>query len=784
MVWDCLDLRSGPPSFSSMTVCRSLLARAAALGIAAAFLTILTTAAPAAIPPPPGGTILVVTSSADGFGRYLPEILRQEGLNEFDVADVGSLSPQLLAGHSVVVLGPTGLDATQAATLTTFVQAGGGLIAMRPAPILAPLLGLADTGATVSEASMIPSAASGVIATPMQFHGTANVYALNGAGAVATLADAGAYDGRPAVSLRAVGAGQAAAFAYDLGRSVVYTRQGNPAWAGQERDGFSPVRSDDLFFGGSEPDWVDSDKVALPQADEQQRLLANLITQMSAAPLPRFSYLPRGLKAAVVLTGDDHGAGGSGTDARFANNSAFSAPGCSVANWECVRSSSYVFPTVSVSGVPTGNELALHPWVSGTASGATNPTANGSCNNFPSFTGYLGDLTAQLAQFNAAFSTIAPPPATSRNHCIVWSDWDSVAQAEAARGIRLDTNYYWWPGSWANKAGLMTGSGFPMRFANTDGSLVDVFQATSQLNDELTGVRAADLNTELSYLSTLLDNAFDKGYYGVFTANNHNDLDPDAGNVAGGDAVIHAVQAKAASRGVEIPIVSARQMLEWLDGRDGSSFQGLSFAGGQLTFRIARGPNTTGLRAMLPMNASTGALQGLSRDGQAVDFTAQTFRGVVYATFDASAGSYVATYPGSGPAVPAGPTGGGSAESKKAAVVQAVQVLSRTTKAPTFPRLKISALKLRLGGGRSIAFTFRLKHTSRVVLTIRNAKGKIVRRIRAPKHKAKTVLRLRWDGRDSKGHFVKPGRYRFTITATGSHYQKTARGSLRVVASS
>ena len=44
------------------------------------------------------------------------------------------------------------------------------------------------------------------------------------------------------------------------------------------------------------------------------------------------------------------------------------------------------------------------------------------------------------------------------------------------------------------------------------------------------------------------------------------------------------------------------------------------------------------------------------------------------------------------------------------------------------------------------------------------------------------VVLLRWDGRDSKGHLVKPGRYEFTVTATGSHYQKTARGSVRVVA--
>ena len=86
--------------------------------------------------------------------------------------------------------------------------------------------------------------------------------------------------------------GQVAAFAFDLARSVVYTRQGNPDWSGQERDGEQPpiIRSDDLFF----PNWLDFSKVQIPQADEQQRLLANLIEQMNRdqMPLPRFWYFP------------------------------------------------------------------------------------------------------------------------------------------------------------------------------------------------------------------------------------------------------------------------------------------------------------------------------------------------------------------------------------------------------------------------------------------------------------------------------------------------------------
>ena len=79
--------------------------------------------------------------------------------------------------------------------------------------------------------------------------------------------------------------------------------------------------------------------------DAQQRLLANLILVMNRAkkPLPRFWYLPRGLKAVVVMTGDDHANGG--TAGRFDQYLADSPAGCSVAQWECIRATSYVYPS-------------------------------------------------------------------------------------------------------------------------------------------------------------------------------------------------------------------------------------------------------------------------------------------------------------------------------------------------------------------------------------------------------------------------------------------------------
>ena len=261
---------------------------------------------------------------------------------------------------------------------SNWVTAGGNLIAMHPDKKLASLLGITDASATLADAYMLvdTSAApgAGIVGQTMQFHGTADKYTLSGASPIATLySNATTATANPALTIRSVGSagGQAAAFTYDLARSVVYTRQGNPAWSGQERDAQPPIRSDDLFFGGAQPNYVDLSKVAIPQADEQQRLLANLIGFLNAdrKPLPRFWYFPRGFKAAVVMTGDDHANGG--TAGRFDIYNSDSTTGCSVADWDCVRGTSYIFPGTPISEaqvaqyVSQGFEIGVHMWMSG-----------------------------------------------------------------------------------------------------------------------------------------------------------------------------------------------------------------------------------------------------------------------------------------------------------------------------------------------------------------------------------------------------------------------------------
>ena len=88
---------------------------------------------------------------------------------------------------------------------------------------------------------------------------------------------------------------------------------------------------------------------------------------------------------------------------------------------------------------------------------------------------------------------------------------------------------------------MFTGSGMPMRFADLDGSMIDVYQAATQMTDESDQTYPFTINS-------LLDNALGpEGYYGVFTANMHT----DSASSSGADAIVASAQARG------VPVVSA-----------------------------------------------------------------------------------------------------------------------------------------------------------------------------------------------------------------------------------
>ncbi|WP_189606413.1 Ig-like domain-containing protein, partial [Salinimicrobium marinum] len=566
--------------------------------------------------------VLVITSANNGFSSYLTEILKAEGLNDFDVFEISSVSKELLGGYDMILLGEISLTSAQVDLVSQRVQEGATLICFRPDIKLASLLGLTPTGSTLSDQYLLINPAGpgeGLVKETIQYHSTADLYELNGAVSLAGLySDAHTATIYPAVSSNDVGVngGKAIAFTYDLARSVVYTRQGNPDWVGQERDNQpGPIRSNDMFY----PDWVDLDKVAIPQADEQQRLLANIITWNSRHPILRFWYMPRGLKAAVVMTGDDHARGG--TIARFNRYLELSSDNSpeAVADWRAVRGSSYIFPNTPISDIQAsifeaqGFEIALH--------------LNTQCESYDELS-IENDLTTQLEEMAINFPGLSAS-ITNRTHCIAFSDWATQPKLESSNGIRLDANYYYWPGSWVNdRPGMFTGSGIPMKFADVDGTTLDIYQLNTQMTDESGQSFPFTINQ-------LLDKALgQEGYYGMFCANMHTDDDYSDGS--------EKIIASAMSRGV--PVISAKQVLTWMDGRNASSYEVNQWDGQVLDFSLQVSGEAHKLETMLPATFNDQRLVGLTTEGVAVNYRTEKIKGVEYIFFSATTGNFIATY--------------------------------------------------------------------------------------------------------------------------------------------
>jgi hypothetical protein len=579
---------------------------------------------------PSSNPILIITTTGNKFTQYYQEILRAEGFGNFTTIDIThitqfTLFPSVSQGSpfEVIILGEMPLTQAQATLLGGWVQTGGRLIAMRPDKRLAPLLGISDAESVMSDAylqvdtSREPGA--GIVNQTIQYHGPADLYTLTSdtqqVAAIYSGPDPTQATSYPAVTLHRLGRlvidGQAAAFSFDLARSIVYTRQGNPAWAGQDRDGISPIRPNDLFFGGAAPDYVNLNKVEIPQADELQRLLTNLILHMNQDynyPLPRFWYLPGMKKAAIVMSGDDRGTP-DGTRTTFDRLLARSPAGCSVANWECYRATSWLYTS---SELTDAQALLYHNQGFNLGAHVTTNCENWTPEALDSF------FTDDLASFAAKYLSL-PAQKTHRANCTPWSDWATLPKVEFNHGIRLDMNYYYYPGSWVqNRPGFMTGSGFPMRYADIDGSIIDVYQAATHLVNE------TDNTTDS--INRLLDKALGaEGYYGVFGARYDYT-----------DGFDERLLELASARGVSL--ISAQQLLTWLDGRNSSSFGDRRSNLGRLTFKITVGAGADNLYVIIPDQRFGDHVTSVKIQGTPVPFTVETIKGRSYVVFPAANG--------------------------------------------------------------------------------------------------------------------------------------------------
>jgi large repetitive protein len=585
---------------------------------------------------------VIKNSNIPQFGDVVGEILRTEGVSSFDVLELNAVVD--LSPYGLVLLPETPLTPDQIERFTRWVIAGGRLLAMRPDDGLSSLLGVAPSSGTVGEGYLqIDAARWGIAGVPLQFHGTADLHAaLDGTAVEAALfASNRVATGFPAITIRDVGAGKAVAIMYDLARSVVLTRQGNPARLFQSLLLDSVPRSGELFANG----FLDVNNYAIPQADEQQRMLVNLMfnTYNDRMPLPRFWYLPGGRRAAVMMTGDDHNIDATADFFDLLSNPPYSPVGCSVADWTCARATSWVYSGVNrlKNGAAQRYTLAgfeIGPHVSMNVD-------DGPCSVWGGEADVLARFNARLGEFQSTYGIA--PAATHRTHCFAFADWDTTPRIEARLGIRLDENYtpFALPGT-QNRLGRINGGAMPMRFASFDGPLIDVYQVASDFDYEYFSEGTSSDQMRQAFAAMIDGAVGPSGFWGVIGTHYgySQGLDADMQR-----ALLAELAARNANAAVadQVAMISARQLLDWLDLRNQSGFTELGFDGQSLSFSIEvrQGLPNPGLEAMVPVAANGRGLSQMIRDGQPVTIKRRfTVRTVEYAFFDALPGNYVATY--------------------------------------------------------------------------------------------------------------------------------------------
>ncbi len=594
----------------------------------------------------PGGPILVIVngsySATNPFGNYLGEILRAEGLVTFKKIELTLLMRKadplaFLNSFKLVLLAETRLLPAPQLLMRDYVSGGGNLIAMRPDPAMADVFGLSLVGHRPEqpgqpqffafETSFGPGV--GIQSGPLQYHGDADKYSLAGATTLAHLWHSiGTPFTNPAVTVNQFGGGKASAFIFDLAKSIVLMRQGNPNWRDAEGDGFPSYRPMDMFAQLDGKMWFDPEHLLIPQADEQQRFLANLILTLVVQPLPRLWYLPAMQKVLVVNTGDgekydlvtlkkvinDITAHGGTFTTYLRRTQIADPPGTGVVDEDTEK-----------KWRADGHGVGVHVFAGEPGDTDGPQTYENLREKFIAINGALKNAYGHEAR-------------TVRSHTIDWVGWVDMAKIEAEFGTRLDLNYYhYWrfdavttnpqlklPTDKTKAHGYFTGSGLPQKFCDENGATLPIYQLLTEWSDEF----FADNKYSAIEVSRIIESmivAAQNGFYSAFVANIHH------GRYAGDDSITgtwaHAMWDYAQTNG--LPMWSAEKFLDFVEARTASTLDNITWDGTHLTFDFNTPTTDQEVTLMIPDQG----LLSVTVDGVPVSFIRETIKGRSYVLF-------------------------------------------------------------------------------------------------------------------------------------------------------
>jgi hypothetical protein len=568
---------------------------------------------------------LLLLATYPDFGAYTEEILKTEGFNEIavDSLEGEKLSESFITQFDLVILAESKINPDKIILLREYVKKGGKLIALHPDPGLAELFGIVPLGKSIKggyiQIDSTLEQGKGMSSGLLQFHGTADYYNLKGAVTLASLLPDKVSGKRfPAIVTNSYMKGKTAAFLYNLPQSIVYSRQGNPLYAGLEKDGIPGLRGMDLFTDG----WLDTSNSTINQVDEQMALLSHCIEKMTedTRPLPRFWYFPDTLKCLVTLTNDGEYKSETDFEPQFSDVDSMGA-----------EMSLYILGVDKVSKdwvekwTAKGFEIAGHP-------DDTREAAD------PAWSRMDSVISSRKKEIAASYGL---PMRTNVNHWFVWCGRDAEGKQEFAaeakleekNGIEMDINYAHYDmksnqgehflGPPGINQGNFNGSGLVMKFSDSRGKTINVYQHLNAVYDQEYN-ESHDPEGFFNCFKGLMDRSLNNEAYSFISVKSHNDeyyfSKPPL------------MKMLAYAKRQNIPVWTELKLLDFLKMKDEATFSSISWANNKLAFNINSSlKNSIGLTFMVPAENKGLKVKKISLDGKDARFITRSVKGSGYA---------------------------------------------------------------------------------------------------------------------------------------------------------
>jgi len=406
------------------------------------------------------------------YSAYLGEILRLEGFVDFVELDLEAVNAAILVEQDLVILPRLSASQAEAELLYDYVAQGGHLLAFLPDANFARRFGVTSNWRGLDDGWLHIDPATlalrGLCAEPVQIIVSAAGWSVAVDTPVTVLAQiragkAGtAADGQPGIVQAKIGMGEVILFAYDLPHAIARLRQGNPAHADLSFTGLDGIyRPSELFVGQ-----LDVEQMLLPQADLQTALLARLIETL--APRPRLWYYPEASQhSTVIMTSDDDWSTVEQFEALLAGLRKRQA-----------HDTFYVVPETKIS------QALMDQWAAEGHTFSVHPALDSDVHAELATDEPQRKLVAAMLEKNVArhVHDYGHTPRTIRQHAVRWLGYVDAARLLVQLGIEMELNYI---SVHPFSLGYMAGSGRPLRFVDTDGTVINCYQQPTLWTEEV-----------------------------------------------------------------------------------------------------------------------------------------------------------------------------------------------------------------------------------------------------------------------------------------------------------